>query len=40
MNFNKESKSGIKKKIFLAGGGGGGGGGVGVVEKCASSIGK
>ena len=41
MNFDKESKSGIKKIIFLgAGGRGGGGGGGSVVEKGASSIGK
>ena len=36
MNFDKESKSGIKKNFFLAGGGGGEGGSV--VEKVASSI--
>ena len=36
MNFDKESKSGIKNFFFLWGRGGGGGGG---VEKGASSIG-
>ena len=37
MNFDKESKSGIKNFFFLWGRGGGGGGGG--VEKGASSIG-
>ena len=43
MNFDKESKSGIKNFIFLGGGKGGGvrgGGGGSVVKKGASSIGK
>ena len=38
MNFDKDSKSGIKKIYFFLGEGGGGGGSV--VEKGASSIGK
>ena len=40
MNFDKESKSGIKFFFFFFGGGGGGRGGGSVVEKGASSIGK